>query len=863
MPRRWVRMLPAVTMALAFGIALVALHHLSGELRLQDILAATAGIGWSSIAIALALTAASYMVLSLYDVLALQQLGRSLPYGRATAISFTAWAFGHNVGLVTFSAGAIRYRLYSLAGLGAAEITRIVVFCALTFHLGAGLLTGISLIVDAGNAASLLHAAPLLAQVLGVLVLALVAGWIALTAWRRKPLNLAGWSLPLPSWPITLLQVAISASDLLLSCGVLYVLLPEAVSPSFVTFAGLYMVALVIGAVSTVPGGLGVFESMMLLLLPQAAPGPLLGALLAYRVIYFALPFLLAITLLCLFEAWRQRRRVRVAWEWTRRSLDFVVPPAMAMLAFVAGVVLLMSGATPALADRLRLLKDFLPLPVVEISQLAGSAIGVALLVLARGLYYRLDAAWHLMLWLLGAGILASLLKGLDYEESLALLLVLLALYTTRRQFYRRASLLTEPLAPRWLAAVAMAVGASIWVGLVAQREVPYQNELWWQFAFDANAPRMLRGSLVAVLGLGVAAGYRLLQPARRSALPATPSELERAAAVLARVESANGNLALLGDKSLLFSASDQGFIMYGISGHSWIAMGDPVADAGERGELVWRFRELCDRGGGRCVFYQVSGDSLPSYVDAGLSLSKLGEEARVRLEEFTIEGSARAHLRQAKRKAEREGASFRVAGVDEVAALLPEMRRVSDDWLATKAAAEKGFSLGFFSADYLRRFPCALVERGGELVAFANLWPGSQGIEVSVDLMRHSQAAPRGVMDYLFVEIMLWCKAQGFQWFSLGMAPLAGLEEHRLAPPWHRLGRLVYRYGENFYNFEGLRQYKEKFLPQWRPRYLAAPGGVALPRVLLDVTTLISGGIGGTIGKPAAGKHDEVHPHA
>ncbi len=843
-----------MAMALAFAIALFVLHRLSGELHLRDVLAAAGGIEPRAIGSAALLTAASYATLTLYDVLALRQTGNRLPYRQVATTSFIAYAFGHNVGLVSFSSGAIRYRLYSIAGLGAAEIARVIVLCALTFSLGAGLLMGISLIVDAGNAASLLHASPVVSELLGGLVLVLVAGWVGLTAWRRRPLTLAGWSLPLPAWPVTLAQMAVSTADLLFACSVLYILLPEAAAPGFITFAGLYMVALVAGAVSTVPGGLGVFESMMLLLLPDAQSGPLLGALLAYRVIYYALPFLLAITLLSAFEAWRQRRRARVAWRWTRRSLDFVVPPAMAVLAFGAGVILLLSSETPALAGRIELLEDFLPLAVLEISHLAGSAIGVALLVLARGLYHRLDAAWHLMLWLLGAGIVASLLKGLDYEESLVLLLVLLALYATREQFYRRASLLAEPLEPRWLATVAMAIGASIWIGLIAHREIPYQHERWWQFAFDANAPRMLRASLVAVLGLGVAAAYRLLQPARQAATAPDAGDLERVATVLGEIEAPTGNLALLGDKSLLFSESGRGFVMYGISGHSWIAMGDPVASATERGELIWRFRELCDRQGGRCVFYEVAGDNLPGYVDAGLSLSKLGEEARVRLAGFTLEGSARAHLRQARRKAEREGASFRMIPATEVPALLPAMQRVSDDWLAAKAAAEKGFSLGYFSTDYLRRFPCAVVERGGELVAFANLWAGAQGMEASVDLMRHSRAAPNGIMDYLFVEIMLWCQTQGFQWFSLGMAPLAGFEAHRLAPPWHRLGRLVYRYGENFYNFEGLRQYKEKFLPEWRPRYLAAPGGMALPRVLLDVTTLISGGIGGAIGKPAGG---------
>jgi phosphatidylglycerol lysyltransferase len=96
-----------------------------------------------------------------------------------------------------------------------------------------------------------------------------------------------------------------------------------------------------------------------------------------------------------------------------------------------------------------------------------------------------------------------------------------------------------------------------------------------------------------------------------------------------------------------------------------------------------------------------------------------------------------------------------------------------------------------------------------------------------------------------LLIECMLWAKAQGYRWFNLGMAPLSGLEEHALAPAWHKLGRLVQRYGESFYPFEGLRKYKEKFLPVWRPRYLAAPGGIAMAGALLDVTALISGGTG------------------
>ena len=177
------------------------------------------------------------------------------------------------------------------------------------------------------------------------------------------------------------------------------------------------------------------------------------------------------------------------------------------------------------------------------------------------------------------------------------------------------------------------------------------------------------------------------------------------------------------------------------------------------------------------------------------------------------------------------------------VAALLGELRQVSDAWLAEKAAREKGFSLGFFAPDYLRACPVAVVRRESRIVAFANLWFGAGHEELSVDLMRNRPESPPGLMDYLFVELMLWGSREGYRWFNFGMAPLAGLEDRTLAPLWHRAGAFVFRHGQHFYGFEGLRQYKQKFEPKWTPRYLACPGGLVLPVVLVSLAALVSGG--------------------
>lgn len=270
--------------------------------------------------------------------------------------------------------------------------------------------------------------------------------------------------------------------------------------------------------------------------------------------------------------------------------------------------------------------------------------------------------------------------------------------------------------------------------------------------------------------------------------------------------------------------------------------MGDPVGPAAARAQLVWRFREDCDRYAARPVFYQVGVEDLPNYLDAGLTLSKIGEEARVELASFSLVGSRAAELRQIHRRAVREGASMKVVSAADVPALLPVLRGISDQWLAAKSVAEKGFSLGRFDERYLSRFPCAVVEVEGRAVAFANLWIGGDGQEISIDLMRYDEHAPKGVMDYLLIELMLWGQQHGHGWFNLGMAPLSGLADREFSPLWNRVGAFVFRHGEHFYNFEGLREYKEKFHPQWRPRYLATSGRSALPRVIMDLTGLIAG---------------------
>lgn len=838
---RWVGPVAAL---LVFTAVVLILHRQLVHLHPSRVLEHLHAIPRRQVLAALGFTAASYWLLSNYDVLALAYLRRAIPYPRILFTSFIAYSFGHTLGFSVFTGAAIRFRLYATAGVTAIDVATISAFCSLSLGIGLATIAGLSLYLSPAHASQILHLHHNWSLLAGTVLLGAVALYALWATLARGTLELRGWALHAPGPAIGLAQLALSVADLSLSSAVLWSLLPSQAHLAFIPFLGTYALAVIAGIVSHVPGGVGVFEAVMLLTLPGVPADALLGSLLAYRGVYYLVPLVFGTLLFGSKELAAQRSRMLRAQELASVYIAPVVPQMAGALTFLAGALLLFSGATPAVEARLAFLDRFLPLAVLEVSHLAGSVIGLGLLVLARALFRRVQGAYHITVWLLTAGICASLLKGLDFEEATLLALVLGVLVLGRRAFYRPTAILSERFTPVWVASITGVVALAIWLGVLSYRHVAYSREQWWTFALDANAPRVLRASLsIVVLGTAYVL-LNMLRPARPEPAVAGPGELARARALIEQCDTTLANAALTGDKRLLFSEAGTAFVMYQVAGRSWIALGDPVGAREGAEELVWRLRELSDRHGCENVFYQVCGERLALYVDLGLAALKIGEEARVPLEQFSLEGALRADLRQAHRRAQRDGASFEVVPPQGVAELLPALRRISDAWLQAKSTGEKRFSVGAFSAQYLEQFPLALVRAEGTPVAFANLWTTATRAELSVDLMRFGPEAPRGAMDYLFIELMLWGQRAGFRHFNLGMAPLSGLEAHPLAPAWHRVGNFIFRHGEHFYNFEGLRRYKAKFDPAWEPRYLVARGGIALPRVLIDVSTLIAGGM-------------------
>lgn len=522
--------------------------------------------------------------------------------------------------------------------------------------------------------------------------------------------------------------------------------------------------------------------------------------------------------------------------------------------ALAAGGVLILSGATPTDPERFSAVLERTPAILVEASHFLSSLIGAALVLLAFGLRRRLDAAWSASVLLIAVAVLLALLKGINIEEAAILTALLLLLVPLKDGFDRHAGLSRIEFTPGWLlSALALLAGAAL-LGHWVFQNAGYGDEPVWTLLADRDAERAVRATVGAgLLLLGVGLWRLIATPARPQVVGDTDPDFARVRAVLASAEDAppEANLALLGDKRFLFSESGRSFLMFGVRGRSWVALGMPVGVRAEQTELIWRFRELADANAARPAFYNIGPEDLPAVVELGFHIQKTGEFAAVPLADFSLQGRRREVLRRNWRKAKELGATFEVLTPGAVPPLMGDLQQISDHWLAGQAGGEKQFSLGGFSPRYVAEFPCAIVRFEGRIVAFATLWLSSDRSAFSMDLMRYGPDGPKNIMDFLFVELLGWGREQGFKLFEFGVAPLAGLDNRPLSPLFTRIGRAVFDRGEAFYNFQGVRRYKDKYDPVWEPRYVAAPQGWMIPFVLADAALLSAGGAAGLAKRP------------
>jgi phosphatidylglycerol lysyltransferase len=850
MKSKFLSLLPSLFGLAIFVVIAIVLHNELKGFHYREIVATFKERPLSAFILAFLFLALNYGALCVYEILGFRYIDHPLHKRKIAFTACISYAFSNTIGFYSVSSSAMRFRLYSQWGLSTIDISRLIAFNGIAaFWLGLCAIGSFAFLVQPLPLPSSWHLPFGSSRILGVIFLLIVTSAFVIAALRQSPLKIRSWTFEIPRLSLLTALVVTACVDWILCASVLFVLLPTG-SVAFLPLLAAFVFAQIAGLLSNVPGGLGIFEATMLGIMPSLPRAEAFGSLLAFRAIYYLVPFILSSLALGVLEIGKHVRKITVGVQLFGTTLSGIAPTVLSTLTFIGGTILLFSGASPAKHSRILFLMKYISLPIMEISHFMGSMAGIFLIILSWGILRRLDGAYHLTLYILGSGVVFSLFKGLDFEEAAIMLVIAALIIPNKSIFYRKTSFVNDRFTPGWIIAVILVFIATTWLGFFSYKHVPYSSDLWWQFGFFKHAPRFLRAMVGFWVAISIFALLKLLAPMRRHIQFHTPIDWNVIRSIVDKDEQSASRLALLGDKQFFLSETKSAFIMYAIKGNTWVAMGDPVGPVSEFPGLIWDFREECDRHNGRSVFYEIGSRQLPLYLDIGMTLLKIGEEAHVDCRTFSLEGGSKKSLRRLTRSLEEEGFSFEILSTESIPASLAELKAISDEWLSEKNTKEKGFSLGFYNEAYLRQTPVAVIRAGDRIVAFANLWLTKAKIDFSVDLIRFSKSAPPGTMDFLFVHLFEWGKIQGYQWFNLGMAPFSGLEARAIAPLWNRFGAFLFNYGEYFYNFQGLRQYKEKFDPVWESKYLAGPGGFSLPIILKDISALISGGIKGVIAK-------------
>jgi phosphatidylglycerol lysyltransferase len=804
---------------LVFGLVLALSWSSLREIRIREFRLAFRTLDPLWLTAAALLTAANVAVMGLYDVIAFSHTrSRWSERWRFGAVAF-AWSNFLTLG--PLAGPAIRFWLYRPTVDDSADLHAGVIAISTAFTAG---LVGWTLVTLFAARVGLPFPAVCVAAFVLVFLIVWCVGILAprIPRWslhRFSPLRV--WQLSAVGWVDWFL-----ASMTFASC-----MRATAIPHWMPQLARAFFLGQAIGLASFIPGGFGSSDVFWMAHLGVGGfeRSTVAAALTAYRLVYYVAPWAVASMLLLAWVTSRAPRRLELA----RRIVAGLVGGA--------GVLVMLSAATPALMPRLAMLERSIPLPLVEMGSFVSALAGLLLLVLARGLARGYRAAFRTTLTLLTLASLGVIFKGFDWEEAVVMGLVSIAALSQMALFDRSSE-------GDWLEAadLVLACGALVifvTLGTLSHRISADTLTRWSHIGYRLEAARFMRTAASMALAVLAGALYLMMRPPVTFTRP-SDDEIGRVLDLHAKLGgNTNPLMVATGDKSVFFDGS-RGIALYRTIGPYLVVFSDPVVRSTERRAFLDALFKLAGELDRRPVFYQISLDWIPVLHDRGYDFFKLGEEAQIHLERVTLEGHAGKLNRQFLRRAERDGVRFRIVEPAELQPLLPELADVSADWLRSKHVVERQFSIGFFDEAYMLRYRCALVEEASpphRIIAFANLLEGPDKDELSVDLMRYRHDAP-SVMDFLLVSLFLEGKALGYRRFNLGMAPLASVGQQRGAHARERLAHLLFQRGEQWYNFQGLRQYKDKFDPEWVPRYMAYQDTWEWPVAIAHVSALIAG---------------------
>lgn len=583
----------------------------------------------------------------------------------------------------------------------------------------------------------------------------------------------------------------------------------------------LFMIANVVGIASMVPGAIGSFDIFMIggLAAVGVDPSEAVVWLLFYRVFYYLVPFAIAIVIFVQDMGKRINTYLQgIPMQLLSRAAHVI----FTMLLYFTAIMLLILATMPNFALQNRFVHSFTPYTLVFMGRAANIVIAFTLMGLARGIANKSRKAYWPTILILVLGMITTLLKDTSVRTILFLGVMILVTLLSKRELYR------ERIQFAWgdrffdgVIYIASFVAYAV-AGFYNAPNIHHRRPVPTAWIFPSW--RLWLSGLLAMF-IAVITVYLVLKY-----LSVGGDRLDAgfdAARVKAVVDQFGGNLvshlALLRDKSIHYyqvDGQDQLFFMYRKKADKIIIMGEPVGNQKYVVPAVEEFMNEADKLDLSLVFYEVSEGFTMQMHDLGFDFMKFGEEGLVKLPDFKISGNHFKGERSLMNRFKREGYTFDLVKPPFDDQFMARLRQISDSWLAGRE--EKGFSIGFMDQYYLEQTPIAVIkDKDGQVIAFANQMPTGSDKITSIDLMRHIADAPSGIMDEVFINLFYWGRDNGYEYFNMGMAPLSGVGTNSYGFLEERAAHLIYQYGYRFYDFGGLRGYKNKYVTKWVPRYV------------------------------------------
>ena len=584
----------------------------------------------------------------------------------------------------------------------------------------------------------------------------------------------------------------------------------------------LFMIAITIGIMSMIPGSLGSFDLIMVSGLVGLGidKAQALSWLLVFRLFYYILPFCLGVVLFLKNMGSRLNEKYLGIPQKVIEALSTIV---LVWGLRLFGFFFIVSAIVPQELGHLPLLKELSPSTGQFVFQLPSIVLGVLFFLLARLVKRRLKFTLALTTGLGLVSLVYLNIGSFSLISSIFLIKLLSLIWWKKDTFVRRHYIYVWEDCCKDI----IYIGGTLFLTLVLLGHLNPHHV----FQLNHFSHVMTHWLYLLSVSLVLVSLYVLLlrKSNQFKGEIGESFDKQRYQDFVSTIPNLNldAALAFLGDKYLYWYqeyGQDKVVFQFAIENNKYVVMSNPLAQSGYLEKGLSQFLEDAEAANVAVIFYEVNQETTLLLHEYGYDFMKFGETAQVPLERFTIEGKHGKKFRTIVNKLENKGYQFQVLEPPFDEDLLSVLKEISDSWLDGRQ--EKGFSLGYFDEKYIQLAPIALVrDKDDNVQAFVTFLASNGPEEASIDLMRyHLRTAPDGIMDYLFVNLLLYFKEEGVIFFDLGMAPLSnvGTEKHSFLQ--EKVAYLIYAFTNRFYSFSGLRQYKQKFNPIWSPRYVTYP---------------------------------------